>query len=302
MIPKLYNAFRNEWDHLCTVKFHLHLSRQKLKLISNQMFKTRKAISELTMLITLIFLMAIGGCKKDNSTPTPAGNPVLSVKMVDAPSGYDAVNVEVIGLEANLGNGWTPFALENKGVYNLLSFTNGNSLALMNDTVMAPCIISELRLILGTNNTVVADGITYELTTPSGQTSGYKVKMGALPLIAGGIYHLVLDFNTAKSIHETGNGKYMLKPVVAGYLQTSVGSIAGIISPVNGAYYCEATNATDTAGTYMNPTTGQFLIPVVLPGNYSVTLFPTIGYMEKTVQGVVVIVGQSTQMGTITIE
>ena len=111
------------------------------------------------MLMALIFLMPGGGCKKDNSTPPPAGNPVLSVKMVDAPSGYDAVYIEIIGLEANLGNGWTTLALDNKGVYNLLSFTNGNSLALMNDTVMAPCTISELRLILGTNNTVVVDGM-----------------------------------------------------------------------------------------------------------------------------------------------
>jgi hypothetical protein len=266
------------------------------------MFKTKKVFSLLTMVTALIFLMVIGGCNKDNSTPPPPGNPVFSVKMVDAPSVYEAVNVEVIGLEANLGNGWTPLALDNQGVYNLLSFTNGNSLALMNDTVMAPCTISELRLILGTNNTVVVDGITYDLTTPSGQTSGYKVKMDAQPLIAGGIYHLVLDFNTAKSIHKTGNGKYMLKPVVTGYLQTSVGSIAGTISPVTGAYYCEATNATDTAGTYVNSTTGQFLISVVLPGSYNVKFFPNAGHMEKIVPGVVVVTGQTTQMGTITIE
>jgi hypothetical protein len=266
------------------------------------MIKSKKVNSILTVLVAIVFLMAGGGCSKDNSDPPPAGNPVFSVKMVDAPSGYDAVNVEIIGLEANLGSGWTPLTLDNKGVYNLLSFTNGNSLALMNDTVMAPCTISELRLILGTNNTVVADGIAYELTTPSGQTSGYKVKMESRILIAGGIYHLVLDFNTAKSIHETGNGKYMLKPVVSGYLETSVGSIAGTISPVNGAYYVESTTATDTSGTYVNQADGKFIISAVLPGNYNVKFFPNSGHLEKTVQGMVVVAGQTTQMGTIIIE
>ena len=270
--------------------------------ISDKMFKTRKAISVFTMLIALIFLMPGGGCKKDNSTPPPAGNPVLSVKMVDAPSGYDAVYIEIIGLEANLGNGWTTLALDNKGVYNLLSFTNGNSLALLNDTVMVPCTITELRLILGTNNTVVVDGITYDLTTPSGQTSGYKVKMDAQPLIAGGVYHLVLDFNILKSIHETGNGKYMLKPVVTGYLQTSVGSITGTISPGTGAYYVEATNATDTSGTYINQTSGQFLISAVLPGNYNVKFFPNTGHIEKIIPGVAVVAGITTQMGSVVID
>lgn len=263
------------------------------------MFKTRKVFSVLITLTVFISLLAGSGCKKD---PAPLKNPVFSVKMVDAPSGYEAVNVEVIGLEANLGTGWTPLALDNQGVYNLLSFINGNSLALINDTVMYPCTISELRLILGTNNTVVVDGITYDLTTPSAQTSGYKVKMAAQPLIAGGVYHMVLDFNTAKSIHVTGNGKYMLKPVVTGYLQTSVGSIAGAISPVNGAYYCEATNAMDTAGTYINSITGQFLIAVVPPGNYNLKFFPNAGYLEKIVPGVVVVAGQTTQTGTTIIE
>lgn len=254
------------------------------------------------MLTVLSFLIAGGSCKKDDSTPPPAGNPVLSVKLVDAPSGYDAVNVEIIGLEANLGNGWTPLALDNKGVYNLLSFTNGNSLALLNNTVMTPCTITELRLILGANNTVVVDGETFDLTTPSGQTSGYKVKMDPQQLIAGGVYHLVLDFNAEKSVHKTGNGKYMLKPVVTGYLQTSVGSITGTISPVAGAYYVEASNATDTSGTYINQFNGQFLISVVLPGIYNVKFFPNTGYSIKIVQNLGVIVGQTTQMGVITIE
>ena len=275
---------------------------QEAEFNNIKMFKTKKVISLLTMLIALTFLMVSGGCSKDDSTPPPAGNPVLSVKMVDAPSGYDAVYVDVIGLEANTGTGWITLALDNSGVYNLLSFTNGNSLALMNDTVMAPCTISELRLILGTNNTVVVNGITYELTTPSGQTSGYKVKMDPQQLIAGGVYQLVLDFNTEKSIHETGNGKYMLKPVVTGYLQTSVGSISGTISPVAGAYYIEATTATDTSGTYINQIDGKFLISAVLPGTYIVKFFPNAGYLENIVPGVVVVAGQTTQMGTITIE
>lgn len=264
------------------------------------MFKNKKAISLFTMLIAIIFLIAAGGCKKDKTTSPP--NPVLSVKMVDAPSGYDAVNVEVIGLEANLGNGWTTLALDNAGIYDLLTFTNGNSLALMNDTSMSPCTISELRLILGSHNTVVVDGITYPLFTPSGQSSGYKIKMVPNQMIGGGVYHLVIDFNTEKSIHKAMDGKYMLKPVVSGCMESSTGMISGTIAPVDGAYYVETSNATDTTGTYINQTTGQFVLTSVLPGTYNVKFFPNAGHTEKIVTGVVVVAGQPTQLGTITIE
>jgi hypothetical protein len=145
----------------------------------------------------------------------------------------------------------------------------------------------------------VVNGVVYELTTPSGQTSGYKIKMDPLPLITGGVYFLVLDFNAEKSIHVTGNGKYMLEPVVSGYLVTSVGGISGTVSPFTGAYYVEATNAGITSGTYINPATGQFLLSAVLPGIYNVQFFPNGGHPGKIVPGVVVIAGQTTQMGTI---
>lgn len=265
------------------------------------MFNPIKSLTRLAVLSAALILVIAGGCKKESTTTPPAANPVLSVLLVDAPAGYDAVNVDISGLEANLGNGWTALALDNKGVYNLLTFSNGNALPLLNDTAMAPCTISELRLVLGTNNTVVVDGNTYELTTPSGQSSGYKIKMNPQPMVAGGTYRLVLDFNAAKSITETGNGKYLLKPVVTGYLLSSVGSITGSITPVTGSSYCEAASATDTVGTYINAGNGAFLFPAVMPGTYSVTFFPNTGFSAKTVNNVIVSIGHKTQMGTITL-
>lgn len=253
-------------------------------------------------IILTILVVGFIGCSDDEDANAPLSNPVLSVKLLDSPSAYDAVNVEIVGLEANLNTGWTPLALDNQGVYNLLDLTNGNSLALLNDTVMNPCVISELRLILGTNNSVVIAGDTFELKTPSGQTAGYKVKMDAQQLIAGGVYRLVLDFNTERSVKETGNGKYMLKPIVSGYLETSVGSISGTIIPAAGAYYVEATNATDTSGTYINQADGHFLMAAVFPGIYDVKFFPNPGHSVKIIPGVVVVAAQTTQMGDITIE
>jgi hypothetical protein len=253
-------------------------------------------------LLIVALLFGVFSCSDDKSSNPPTGNPVLSVKLVDTPSVYDAVNVDIVGMEANTGSGWIGLALDNTGIYNLLSFTNGNSLALINYKLMTPCTISEVRLILGTNNTVVVNGETFELQTPSGQTSGYKVKMHPQTLVPGGVYVLVLDFDAGKSVHETGNGKYMLQPVVTGYFENTIGSISGMITPPAGAYYVEATNATDTSGTYINPANGQFLLPRVLEGTYNVKFFPNSGYSEKTVPNVIVIVGETTEMGTIKIE
>jgi hypothetical protein len=198
-------------------------------------------MKKLSILLILAILAFLVSCDKNNNSNDPAANPVFSVKLTDAPAGYDAVNVEVLYMEANMGNGWVEFPVENPGVYNLQEFTNGNTMLLIGDTSIAPGMMSELRLILGTNNTVVVDGISYELKTPSGQTSGYKIKMDPQPLELGGLYRLVIDFDVSVSVHMTGNGKYMLKPVVRGYLEMAVGAIAGTVNPPAGATRLQAT-------------------------------------------------------------
>lgn len=256
-------------------------------------------MKKLSILLILAILAILAACDKNNDSKD---NPVFSVKLTDAPAGYDAVNVEILYMEANMGNGWVEFPVEVPGVYNLQEFTNGNTMLLIGDTSIAPGMMSELRLILGTNNTVVVDGISYELTTPSGQTSGYKIKMDPQPLELGGLYRLVIDFDVSVSVHVTGNGKYMLKPVVRGYLETAVGAIAGTINPPAGAYYIETLNTTDTSGTLINQITGEFLIGTAMPGTYDVTFYANTGFSDRTIGGVVVLAGNITQMGIVIIE
>lgn len=255
-----------------------------------------KTLSKLLIIAILAVMVA---CDKNDD---PKENPVFTVKLTDAPAGYDAVNVEILYMEANMGNGWVEYPVVNPGVYNLLDFTNGNTLLLIGNTTVEPGVMTELRLILGTNNSVVIDDISYELQTPSGQTSGYKIKMDQQPLELGGLYRLVLDFDLSESVHPTGNGKYMLKPVIRGYLETAIGSIAGMIAPPPGAYYVEALNPNDTCGTFIDYVTGDFLIATAMPGTYNVTFYANPGFSNKVIGGVVVLAGNITQMGVVTIE
>jgi hypothetical protein len=251
------------------------------------------------LIVIAVFAVIMTACDKKDD---PEVKPVFSVKLTDAPAGYDAVNVEILYLEANLGNGWEEFPVEAPGIYNLLQFNNGNTLLLLGDTPVAPAVMTELRLILGINNSVVVDGILCELQTPSGQTSGYKIKMDPKTLQPGGLYRLVIDFDVSESVHPTGNGKYMLKPVIRGYLETAIGGIAGMIAPPAGAYYVMATNETDTSGTLINQVTGGFLFGAAMPGTYDVTFYANPGFADKITGGVVVSAGNITQMGIVTIE
>jgi hypothetical protein len=263
--------------------------------------KTRK-LSNIGIFIIMLALGLFASCKSEKSPDPPAGNATFTLKMGDAPAGYDAVNVEVLRASANINGVWTDYPVASPGIYNLLQFTNGNTLLLLGPTSVAPGSISELRLVLGTNNSITVDGVVCELKTPSAQTSGYKVKMETMPLASGFAYSLVLDFDVSKSVHPTGNGKYILKPVIRGYLETTIGKLSGNITPVNGAYYVRAANAVDTAGTYINATDGTFLLTTLNPGVYNVHFYANQNYLDKEITGVVIIAGQTSALGTVVID
>lgn len=188
--------------------------------------KSKNVIYPLVVII-ILGMAVFTSCNKSKTADPPESNATLTVRMGDSPAGFDAVNVEVLKVEVNLNGSWLEYAVVSPRVYNLLQFTNGNTLLLLSPTLISPGSVSEIRLVLGTNNSIIADGVTCELKIPSGQSSGFKVKMGPQPLLAGFTYNLILDFDLNKSVYTSGNNKYVLNPIVRGYLDVAIGKDVG---------------------------------------------------------------------------
>lgn len=137
----------------------------------------------------------------------------LNIRLTDDPIDLEAVNIDLQLVRVKGENGFEEIDLEtNAGIYNLLDFQNGL------DTLIASADLSigqirEVRLILGENNSVVAAGETHELKIPSGSQSGLKIKT-CLDLAQMSAFDLLLDFDAAASIHCTGNGKFIMHPVI----------------------------------------------------------------------------------------
>ena len=72
---------------------------------------------------------------------------------------------------------------------------------------------SEIRLRLVDAHVVVGEE-EHDLKVPSGAQSGLKIK-GSFAVGEGLLTTVTLDFDAEKSVHVTGNGKYMLQPVIS---------------------------------------------------------------------------------------
>ena len=220
--------------------------------------------------------------------PPPQGT--LKLALAGAPScykegwgGVGEVGIHKAGdVQGDNEGGWEEIVPPDAPVrVNLLDLTNGDLEDLGSAQVDAGTY-RQMRLVLSdaanANEVVLLDNSRHELKTPSGQTSGIKLKTD-FDVLEGATTDLVLDFDACKSVVKAGNsGQYILKPVIRlsdkvpggiqGYVDTSM--VSGSASTAVTAYIDgEAVRAT------VPDSTGKFKLAYLQPGSYTVVITST---------------------------
>lgn len=247
--------------------------------------------------IILISVLGLGigfsACEKTETSSD--GYTRTNVRMTDAPGMYDSLLLNVQSIQILTNKGTTTLAVNS--TFDILLFRNGVDTLIASQDIPSGKI-QEVRLILGaTGNRVVVDGQSHILTTPSGQTSGVKLKVHD-ELIAGVAYTMVLDFDAASSIVKNGNGSYILKPVIRAIPVGVSGAISGQVFPLMSSPKVFAITGTDTLGT-ITDALGRFYFSGVAAGTYKVMISPLLPYQDTTINNVIVVNGQVNLMGTI---
>jgi hypothetical protein len=266
----------------------------------NYLFKRLRFLSLLTILISTV---AFTACNTNSGT----GTGTMKVSLTDAPAAYDEVNIEIRQVLVNQDedaeepddngedndegeedgdeedNGWYSI-LDDSMTVNLLDYQNGNTLEL-GETELEAGQYNQIRLILGDNNNVVIDGETYNLSTPSAQQSGFKLLVNAT-VEEDQVYELVIDFDASQSIVETGNGNYILKPVLRTVDLEEQGSISGTVLPVEAEPFVYAIVGQDTVGTQPDDE-GNFKLVGLEDATYNVSFNPTNdAYADSVIEGI----------------
>ena len=248
-------------------------------------------------MLMAILAITFSNCSKDTPSTT-----VVEVRLIDSPGDYQEVNIDIQGVEINSStsssDGWKAVPIT-AGIYNLLKLTNGLDM-LLGKLELPSGKLSQVRLILGANNSVKIADQSILLSTPSAQQSGLKLQVNA-DLVAGVTYKLLLDFDAARSIVSTGNGKYILKPVIKTVAEALTGAIKGIVLPVDANPAIYAIIGTDTVSTTFPDVTGSFLLSGLNAKIYKITFQPKSGYLSTQKENVSVTIGNVTNIGTVTI-
>lgn len=277
----------------------------------------RKKIS---VLLSFLLILLLASCNNENEMTTSH----LKISLIDQAGDFESVNIDIKEIrvhsssiideddEAEIDDdgeenddesgGWVTLEGSNVGVVNILDYTDGNELTIY-DSEFPAGYITQIRLILGNDNTVVIKGDSMKLKTPSGQQSGLKLKVNE-NLEAGLSYYLKLDFEAARSIIKA-NEKYLLKPVIRVFTENNGGSIKGEAFPEDEIISIYVLSEGDTSGSTMTTAeSASFLISGIEAGTYSVSFEPADDseLSSKIVENVVVEDQKITDMGPVDLE
>jgi len=170
--------------------------------------------------------LALLGC----SGPDSVQLGTVRIRMIDAPAAIDAVKIVVTEVSVHPAEGLTPptspgaegslptgaesweVVNDKPRTYDLLTLRGGAS-ATIAEGLVPVGNYTQIRLKIGAGSSVVVDGVTYPLSVPSGAQSGLKL-IHSFMVTPDAAANLTVDFDAGKSVLQTGDGTWQLRPTI----------------------------------------------------------------------------------------
>jgi hypothetical protein len=276
--------------------------------------KTVKSISRLQVILTVIIgLLLAASCSKDKSagTNSVAGNSTVHIYLTDDPSlVFDEVNLDIRKLEikvedseesrhesehqgdvddndnrGDVSGGWVSVDIH-PGIYNILKFRNGLDTLFATSTFPTTKALKKVRLTLGTNNSVILNGVSSPLAVKGNDSMAViKIDESMVQVNSGALTKFWIDVDAGRSIKKQGN-TFELKPSVKIFSKEKMAGIEGRVLPRDASAIVMAINGTDTASAKPEAE-GEFRFIGLKPGTYSLLYHATANnYRDTTVTNI----------------
>lgn len=273
-------------------------------------------------------MVAFTACDKKTSNDSKEAG--MTIKMTDAPGDYAALNVEIERVDVySESSGWVTVSNESQMV-NVLELTNGVSTTLATSSELEAGLYTQVAVYLGSDNSLqVQSNGDYASLNIGGD--GMLVIDINEEISANSSSEVLLDFNVAESVVEV-NGEYFLDPTI-NFIADAETGVQGHVN-AEGMASIMLSNGSANFNAYTDAN-GNFLIQGVAEGTYTLTVvaqgesegegggsvggslglgLSIPGLLEGSLEGqagatittsyenVVVVEGEITQMGNITIQ
>jgi Domain of unknown function (DUF4382) len=179
-----------------------------------------------SLILSTVVLISACSSGGDNQSPS-TGN--LSLGMTDGPvENASQVVVTFSGVEVH-GAENKEFTLDPAVSINLLDYQGENRALLLDGETLAAGTYQWIRLMVDEATSFIEiNGQQYPLSIPSNAKTGLKLNRG-FTIGADNSSDFTIDFDLKKSVHQTGNGVYKLRPTLRIVDSLNTSSITGTV-------------------------------------------------------------------------
>jgi hypothetical protein len=263
------------------------------------------------MMLLVFALAALYACRKEGSAQASSSGPShATIYLTDHQTPvFDSVFIDIQKLEvkiedSNTGNeGWITLAVT-PGVYNILRLSNGIDTLFANGN-LPNNQLRKLRLTLGTHNSVVKNGQSFPLSIKDNDREVVaNLESSNFDVDGNGHVLFWIDFDAGNSIvtDNSGSGNnngFALKPHIRIFTRSKSGRIEGRISPLAADPVVMAIRGTDTATAIPDHHDGEFKIIGLNAGTYKLVIDGQNGYLDSTINNVIVSTNEDTHIPTV---
>ncbi len=288
--------------------------------------KTLK-ISLVAASLLVAFMLIFSGCTKNGIDASAGGK--VAVYLTDGPGEFDAVFIDIQKVEVKIDTSsahkdnddrckddddrddhqkrkddygeWVDIKFT-PAVIDVLSLRNGVETKLGEANILTGTV-RKIRITLGTQNSVVKNGVTSTLELRNETNNFLYVKLYDKHRERNANNSNVsvwVDFDVANSIYEK-DGKFYLKPVLRPFNNKNFGEVEGKVLPLEAKAVVRITNGAGFNGVALPNREGKFKLRGLESGTYTVTVEGLAPYLDKVISNVVVTKGKETELGVITL-
>lgn len=268
---------------------------------------------QLSVLILAAMATILYSCQKDlSSNGTDTSKPhTVAIYLTDHQTPvFDSVFIHITGLQVKLeddslpNGGWVSLTI-NPGVYNILRFRNGLDTLFSNGT-LPNARVQKVKLLLGTQNSVMKDGQSFPLRVKDEDREVIANLDASNFEITNGQVLFWIDFDAGNSIQVDNSGSgnnngYRLKSHIKIFTRSRSGSIEGRVLPRAADAIVKAVIGSDTATAIPFDDNGEFKIVGLNAGTYTLLIDGQNGYMDTTINNVIVRNREDTHVPVITL-
>ena len=277
--------------------------------------------------IVVAFMLIFSACTKTGIDASAGGK--VAVYLTDGPGEFDAVFIDIQKVEVKIDTSskykddddrckddddrddhqkrkddygeWVNINFT-PAIIDVLSLRNGVETKLGEANILAGTV-RKIRITLGTQNSVVKNGVTSTLELRNETNNFLYVKLYDKHRERQSQNNNVsvwVDFDVANSIYEK-DGKFYLKPVLRPFNNKNFGVVEGKVLPLEAKAVVRITNGAGFNGVALPNRKGEFKLRGLESGTYTVTVQGIPPYVDKVISNVVVTKGKETELGVLTL-